>query len=437
MEESLPDFVVAENGYERHFTKNARAELHAIATTIHENDVAVAAVVELENFRKILRKSIADLHADGLLITDDLDGARNALYERIRTRIAELRIEFTHYFPAWTLGMEQKGPIVLGPVTIMTREQWLDTVEFSDVVKERYSRTDDGDANWKARVSEALKNGERSAEVDGLARHVYDAISHHPSILKITITGFEYDLSRKVGEIVCKAALDTISLLFGGQEYFHQQALADERLGPISSEKIVEIDGRLSIPGRLFGPRRRTISQDRARSYFEEHPDVTGAIKDILTALVDPANAKYPNLAKRWVTALDWMAEGQRERNDAVALAKIASSLDVLACGGKFSGILEMVSHLTGARPDDVVVKGLKPRTLRAVIKEIYDDGRSQILHGTHFDRLKSFETTKFFAAHFARLALFECALRLREFSGDDNDSIAFRAMPDCASRAA
>ena len=150
----------------------------------------------------------------------------------------------------------------------------------------------------------------------------------------------------------------------------------------------------------------------------------------ILNALVDPASTKYPNLSKRWATALDWMAEGSREKNDAVALAKIASSLDVLACGGKFSGILDMLTHLTKISDSTVVVNGRKPRTLRQVVKDIYDNGRSQILHGTHVDRLKSFEESKGYAVFFARLALIESALRLDKFTGVDGDK-EFRTMPD------
>ena len=429
MEESLPDFIVTRSGQERHFTKKAREELYAIAATIHENDSSISSVVELKDFGKLVRKCVANLHADGKLTLSDIQGSQIQLNEGAKVSLEELRTEFTHYFPASTLGVELDKPFDLGPVTFMTRDQWIDDVDFSDELKRRYLAKQDANKDWKNLLKVALTSQSRDQNPEGLAGDIYGAIRQHPSILKITIQGYEYNLSRKVGEIVCKTALDSISLLFGGREYFHQIVLADERLEPIERHQIVEVEGNLSLSGRSLGPRVRNISPQRAKDYLAEHPDVLQAIGHILTALVKPGNSKHPNLAKRWATALDWMAEGQRDKNDAVALAKIASSLDVLACGGKFPGILQMVTNLTGAQPEDVVVKGLKPRTLKAVIKEIYDDGRSQILHGTHFDRLKSFEELKSHAAFFARICLIMSALRLENFVGPDDDK-EFRTIP-------
>jgi hypothetical protein len=122
------------------------------------------------------------------------------------------------------------------------------------------------------------------------------------------------------------------------------------------------------------------------------------------------------------------MAEGSREQNDAVALAKIASSLDVLACGGKFTGIISMLTHLTGWKAEDEITTGSSPLSLKRVVKDVYDNGRSQILHGTHFDRIKSFETQRGHAAWLARFALIVCAERLMNFTGEDSH-IGFRTI--------
>ena len=149
---------------------------------------------------------------------------------------------------------------------------------------------------------------------------------------------------------------------------------------------------------------------------------VVNAFARILEALVNPAAFPHPNLSKRWTTALDWMAEGSREKNDAVALTKIASSLDVLSCGGKYGGILRMLMHLTGWKETDVITTASNPQTLGQVVKDVYDNGRSQILHGTHFDRLKSFATQRGLADFLARIALIESASRLATFSGNDGD---------------
>ena len=430
--DNFPDFVTAQNGYERFFTKKARAALSDIAATTHENDTSISLLIELGSFEKIVKQCIADLHAEDKLDVGNIegpDGARMNLDDCIKVSLSQMQVEYTHYFPAWTLGMETERPFVLGPVTIMTREQWIDSVDFHQSAIDQYLGLSENNARWKESLKQALRNPMDDVDLTGLAEPVYSTIRDCPSILKITVNGYEKDLSRKVAEITCKSALDAISLLFEGKEFFHQQALCDERLQAVGSNSILETNGYIWIPGSRIGPRFPHLSYARVRDLLADKTTVLEAFGRILNTLVEPATSKHPNLSKRWATALDWMAEGTREKNDAVALAKIATSLDVLACGGKFSGILEMLVHFTKISDDTVVVNGRKPRTLREVVKDIYDNGRSQILHGTHVDRLKSFEAWKGYAAFFARLALMECALRLDKFTGKDDDK-EFRKMP-------
>jgi hypothetical protein len=87
-----------------------------------------------------------------------------------------------------------------------------------------------------------------------------------------------------------------------------------------------------------------------------------------------------------------------------------------------------MVVHLTGTKGDTQVVRGNHPRTLKQLVKDIYDHGRSQILHGTHYDRLESFAAERQYAAYLARIVLIECAVRLQRYGGPDEDK-AFRTM--------
>lgn len=87
-----------------------------------------------------------------------------------------------------------------------------------------------------------------------------------------------------------------------------------------------------------------------------------------------------------------------------------------------------MVEHLTGKRRDDVVVKGDAPMTLANVIKEVYDRGRSQILHGTRTDRMEPLEHERKIASEVSRVVLIECAMRLHNYLGEDEHK-AFRSM--------
>lgn len=76
------------------------------------------------------------------------------------------------------------------------------------------------------------------------------------------------------------------------------------------------------------------------------------------------------------------------------------------------------------------------PMTLAKVIKGIYDQGRSRILHGNHHDRLKPFVKERAQAEQIANAVLLEAALRLSVYRGEDDDDDAFRTMPPAPSPA-
>jgi hypothetical protein len=96
----------------------------------------------------------------------------------------------------------------------------------------------------------------------------------------------------------------------------------------------------------------------------------------------------------------------------------------VLSAGGKYAGIATMVSNLLDIEGDREVIGGENPLTLNKAIKEIYDDGRSKILHGTYFNRLEAMKIERERAFFFARIALIESAVRLIKYDGADNDDV-------------
>lgn len=430
-EDGLPEFSTAENGLQRHFTKKAREALWRLSSTLHQNRDKTATRIELDNYQKYVRQAIADLHASealsGSLAANDDKGidplAR--LRNLVEERIANSHKAFTHYFPAWTLGIE---PFSLGPVEFLSRAAWIDSVDFHERAKDRYLNQPEANSRWREILKEAFKHPNGNTVLDGLAGPIYSAIEKCPALIKVTIHGYEQGFSRKLARLVCKTALDAISLGVGPRECFLQQALQDERLPPVGTHSLVESDGFLWLPGTHLSHRIPGIPPQRMQQALKDMDKILLAFAAILNQLVKPSTYQHPNLANRWATALDWYGEGCRESSDAIALAKLGTSLDVLCCGGKFNGIRDMVVHLTGTSSDTQVIGGDRPRTLGQLIKDIYDHGRSQILHGTHYDRLESFAAERQYASHLARIVLIESAIRLQHYSGPDEDK-AFRTI--------
>lgn len=137
----LPDFVTAENGMQRHFTRNARAALSQLSITLHENRLSDAPKIEIVNYEKLVRQVVADIHAEGEFAKFCEDGDKASIKKMkvlIEERLADVAQEYTHYFPAWTVGFESAAPFELGPVSFLTRIEWINSVDFSQKVKDSY-----------------------------------------------------------------------------------------------------------------------------------------------------------------------------------------------------------------------------------------------------------------------------------------------------------
>lgn len=430
-EVGFPDFVTAENGMQRYFTRKAREALWQLSSTLHQNRTNDSLKIELEGYVKFVRQVVADMHAeDEFLSFDESDKGNflSRLKSLIEERLASIDNEHTHYFPAWTLGMERDYPFSLGPVTFLNRTDWIDTVDFPQQGKDHYLNQPGENHRWKEILKDALQKPNEGHPTEGLANSVHSAIARCPALVKVTVRGYELKFSRKLARLIGKTALDAISLGLGASECFLQQAIQDERLPPVSSKSLVETKGFLWLPGNSLGERIPTLSPQRIRQALADMHEILPAFAAILEGLVDPENHPHPKLANRWATALDWFGEGNRESNDAIALAKLGTCLDVLCCGGRNAGIRDMVVHLTGTAKDTQVIRSSRPRTLGQLVKDIYDHGRSQILHGMHYDRLESFAAERKHAAYLARIVLIESGLRLQSYGGPDEDK-AFRTI--------
>lgn len=420
----FPDFATAANGEVRNFYKPARKLLAILTAAIYEQP-AFNKRMDEKRFGELVRQVVVDLHASEALV--GAAAPLQSIVDKLMERVDKASQRFTHSFPAWTCGVEDAGGWAFGPVTFMAWPLWLTRVDFPDQAKATVFQEPEANARWKELLLEAMND--RTAPVPtGLASLLVGAVTACPAVLRVEVGGLDQNLSRKLAEIVCKGALDAVSLLIGQRQFFFQQALQVERLPPTGIDSIVESNGHLWLPGTSLTDRIPSLTGAGIRKYLQSFPAELQAMAHAINGLLDRSHP-HPQLASRWATALDWYAEGQRERGDAIALAKLGTSLDVLASGGKFAGILNLLTNLLDLPENAAYTRGTKQTTLRAVVKDIYDSGRSQILHGTRHDRMEAFESDRNAAAYLARLVLIEAALRLEGYTGAD-EAKSFRTMP-------
>lgn len=414
------------------FSQKANASIQKITHALHINRRSTTRV-DKELYYKFVREVLAELYVNGaacrLTGKEGLETKKElteSVEDFVTTRVADL----THHFPAWTLMMEYDSPYILGPVTISNRINWLDSLDLPENMKTDVNGAPSEHANWRDDVKDILKDPKNCPPKNGFFTNtIYEAIARHPAIVSVSIDSYEREMSRKLAEIIAKSALDAISLGLNSRDFFFQQALNGERLPAVSKTTITTKHGIFdSSPGLALAKTIPSMPPKMAKKAVASIAPYMEAVGKILTAISDPTSSAHPELSNRWATALDWYAEGCRETSDAIAVAKMGTSLDVLCNGGKAGGILDMTSNLLGVPQEQVITRGPTPKTLRKLIEEVYNTGRSQILHGTHYNRLNSYFEMRNLTEKIARDVLINAAMELDSYTGKDEDK-AFRKM--------
>lgn len=421
-EGEFPNFVTVRGG-QCHFSSQALVSLSRIGRMIHSNRRASDVRIEAAELIKMLRSVVAHAYADGVLDRGDkaaIRAGKRVMLERLEAKIKEAAYPITHIFPAWTTGLERKGPVFLGPVRVLSVSDWLKTVEI-------YSGPEDDsiDPSWKLAVQ-----GDAARPTDARTSLLLDAVEESlgtcNAVVAVTIEGFEQEFSRKLAHIAAKNCLDILSLLHETPDTFVTQGLIEDRLQPLETRTLSEMDGFLNISGntRL----RPMLAGSRFGAVMERVSELSGSISRVVGAVLTAPDVTHPQLCARWSMALHWFAEGCREPDDAVAVAKIGTSLDILSDGDKAAGIRRTLCGLLELECDSVLTAWPEPKTLRQWVDDIYEKGRSQILHGNHVDRLKSFAETRQVAQKLGGIALRISLERLSSYDGADV-SRAFHSM--------
>ncbi len=249
-----------------------------------------------------------------------------------------------------------------------------------------------------------------------------------PSVITVSVQGKDVSLSLETARYVARLALDGLALWFGRPELLRQLLLADERAVPVRTRTLTYLDPAGWAAGGTAHPRGWVFEPIDAADFTHRMHVQLSAVGGALQSLVEAVPTRHaPELDRRWLTALFWYGEACREPHTFVAIGKLGVCLDVLSGGGEGEGILAMATNLTGNKPDDIVVPG-RSMTLRRMVKAIYSDGRSQILHGGRLGLLEPLEPILSYASDLARVALQVSVVRLLSYQGSDEKE-AFRTM--------
>lgn len=412
-------FATGKNNYQVTLDRVFEDRLSIISLEIFNNYKPDFRIDEIQ-FKKIVRKAIVNLiTTDQIDLSSDFDNLELIRCET-QNLVKETQIEHVHIIPARTLGFEKKGRLKIGPTTIFSLEEWIENSEFHNVLKEKYGGNEIY-SEWKINLLLKLKNP--AYQITGVADKIYEFVKDSNSIIKVNLKGFEYDFSKKLSKLIAKTTLDMLSLFLGWQNAFYKQIIHDERIGPAITYDLKEFDGYIGFPGVKLEKQTHPLilEGEREIEFLSEFEKFKENFEYILDSFINLKNCKYPLLTHRWILALRWYAEGIREPDDVIAVAKLACCLDALSNGGKLGGIKTLLTNILGIESDQIIFKDkIKNIDLHTFVKRVYDNGRSRVFHGTIEDMLESYEIDKLRLIECCRLVLLETLVRLKRYDGQD-----------------
>ena len=411
-------------------SKKAMTLINAYSDTLYAN-FRKKDKVDFRAFDSVVRREVTNYVTSSEFKTETIEENRKILQDCIEKKFKDIEnTTIIHHFPASTLKFNIESPLNLGVVHIRTIEQWLNSIDFSPDLFSLYNKNTTN-ADWKKEVTDCLKNNLDIEQIGDIAHAVYSTVKETNSIVSIEVSGYEPQLSRKFAKQICKVALDMVSLTLGDQRVFYNNILQLERVPSLGYGEFTETNGYLNLPSsglsKVFLPGMDAEQYTHIERLLSE---MIEPYKFIINGVLNPESVICPNLVSKWVFALNWYAEGMRESNDAIAVAKLASCLDTLSASGRLAGIKEVLRNVYDCDDDHILFgeRELNPITIHTFVKRFYDDGRSRILHGTLKNMLESFEVDRNRLENIARRVLLELANRLYVYKGEDTEK-AFRTM--------
>lgn len=295
-------------------------------------------------------------------------------------------------------------PFSIGPVSFETRSIWLGRKLLdggvSELSHQRIERVWRGDHPRK-----------RKRSFDSMAEEdVIDAIGSSDFVCSVAI----YDLGAEAGQekalMAARLATTAIALtwqtpskaLNGFNLVFDRQPRRRKALAFIPGKRVLSGSSWSHLPS---GPH---IKSEDWEKVLADRADVFAVVGEMLSYVIRPSGvAARPYMMSTLYHAFLWFHEGCREPSSHIAVAKLAASLDALACGKKSRGILALIN----AR---LKIEGNKPirpdgPTIKNVIERIYDQGRSRLMHGNNDELSGDWADMKALAEYFGRFCLLLC----------------------------
>lgn len=379
------------------------AAISEYAHILLNNNQSLKSALNNQEFESLVQRAFAQslVAVDHGLLTD---GISVEIQKKVEARISEA-IAFNGKPVDLMLGCQLLVgdgiyPITIGPVNFDERLQWLDRAHkdgrVSNVAMRRLS------AKWNGQVQR-----KRKESIDYLTeKGVLNSVGHYPVVCTVGTEGLSSKFVEEKGLLAARLAMTALSLMWQSPS----KALGWMKLQHDGKSFVCHhvrfgvgcgLGSSMSISGLPTG---KFVEPDWIKTYALYSAQF-GQIGEALSAFVNPEiHTTRSNLLNALFLSLWWYHQACRETSNQMATTKFAASMDALAGGHKAQGIVKFIGARLRFAPDEALMKD--GRTTKSVVAEIYDAGRSRLIHGTSVNFSHDWTEAREAAEELGRLCL-------------------------------
>lgn len=377
----LPSMIPAGNAGSIIISKNMEEAMASVGSVI-KNEAKLNSRFGQKDWDRAVKRAFGNALIKINLDNDSTDNA-DLVLKSVRETLDKwdenTRNLCEHGFGCTLFKDDKIHPFNLGPVRFESRRDWLQRKKSAgEVSTVTYGRI------WRAWQGEKLKPRKISQDSRDEI-NIIEAIKHCTFVCSVETEGLAQEISKEKAVMAARIAMASIALIWSQPS----SALNGFNLlfdGPVYSQRSLTFNyGSQLLSGYKtshlpYGPYLKEGEWEKVCQKYENIFSVVGEVLEFyLKPLKQSARPKMMNVLFH---ALLWFYEGCRENVTTLAIVKLASSMDAIACGKKSKGIQSIVKAFSGKMPQDMFLAD--GTTTKQIVDKVYDYVRSRTLHGTN-----------------------------------------------------
>lgn len=382
---------------------------------------------------KAIGQAIRAAHTRLLTVDEDADESvehesvfyreLTADFRNILDRLAEeVRVDVDRHIPCTLFHENQQVPaFAIGPVEFLPRADWLDRFVRDGETRALVAEVEQGQTTIDEIRRRTLEPDSGPAIRDALT--AIDFLRGYSWVGTIQAVGHEARQSHRKMSTIVGLAIYAVGLLFLADDARRFTKAGRAHLGG-EIRLATALDGGQFISGSSANvPGLGSAPGTLAAKILEERDflDAAGTILNVY--LTSRQKTGAPHLVEAWANALYWIGEARREMSDFMAVVMYGCAADMLSgASGDSDKITEFVETALAPAEDS------EPRddalSVDAVVKMVYDKGRSNLAHGDTPGLLEDFSEPRRVGDFLLANLFYVVTLALAEIISDERSRV-------------